>query len=137
VTELFSRLDSSEQTHALLEFQVPWAATIDPGGGLLAAFADAVPTELARQIQATRALDSTPEIPLNLRLRAVGQRRDGEMESEEFVFPISVCERCLGRNIGQCPKAPVNQGNPCNAAQDFTVDCCQAGAELICPSIKP
>jgi len=43
----------------------------------------------------------------------------------------------LGRNIGECPKAPVNQGNPCNAAQDFTVDCCQAGAELICPSIKP
>jgi hypothetical protein len=56
------------------------------------------------------------------------------VESEEFVYPIKVCDGCLGRNIGPCPRAPVNKGNPCNAAQDALVDCCQQGAELRCPS---
>jgi hypothetical protein len=136
VVKKFTDLGGAEQTAALLEFQEPWAGTIEPGGGLLAAGVGTIPGELARQIQSTRATDTTPEIPLTIRLRAVGKRQEGDVESEEFVYPIKACDGCLGRKLGACPQAPTQLGNPCNSAQDATVDCCQAGAELICPSVK-
>jgi hypothetical protein len=134
--QVLQNIDSSEQTHSLLEFQEPWAATIEPGGGLLAAGVGAIPGEVARRLLTSRVLDGNTQVPLIIRLRAVGKRRDGELESDEFVYPIKVCDGCLSHNIGTCPRAPVNLGNPCNAAQDFDVDCCQAGADLICPAIK-
>jgi hypothetical protein len=136
VLDLFSKLDAGDQTHALLEFQEPWAATIEPGGGVLAAGVGAIPGELARQLLASRALESSPRVPLTIRLRAVGKRRDGEVESDEFVYPIKACDGCLANVIGTCPHEPVNLGNPCNPAQDFPVDCCQAGATLTCPATK-
>jgi hypothetical protein len=136
VTSLFEKLEGADATHALVEFQEPWAATIDPGGGVLAAAVGAIPGELARQLRATRALESSPRVPLIVRLRAVGKRRDGELESDEFVYPVRLCQGCLANVVGTCPHAPANTGNPCNPAQDFTVDCCQAGAELVCPAFK-
>jgi hypothetical protein len=134
VIELFDRLDSSDQTHSLIEFQEPWAATIDPGGGMLAAGVGAIPGELARQLRSSRILDTNPRVPLTVRLRAVGKRRDGDVESDEFAFPVRICQDCLANLVGACPHAPVNLGNPCNPAQDAPVDCCQAGAELTCPA---
>ena len=91
VFDLFDKLAGN----GLVEYQEPWAATIDPGGGLLAAGVGVVPGELARQIQATGVLDNLPTIPLLVHVRAVGERRDGEVESDEFVYPIRVCDGCL------------------------------------------
>lgn len=136
VQTLFDQLDGSDATHSLVEFQEPFAGTLDPGGGLLAAGVGAIPAELARRIRGTGALDSAPRVPLSIRIKAVGKRRDGELESDEFVYPVNACQGCLGNVVGACPHAPVNLGNPCNPAQDAPVDCCQAGAELICPSFK-
>jgi hypothetical protein len=137
VSELIDRLGSADATRALVEFQEPWAATIDPGGGLLAAGVGVIPGELARQIRNLRVLDNGQTTQLNVRVRAVGQRRDGEVESEEFVYPIRVCEGCLIASVKTCPSTPVNFGNPCNPAQDSAVDCCLDGAELHCPATPP
>jgi len=137
VVELMDRIAGGEGTRALLEYQQPWAATIDPGGGLLAAGVGVVPTELARQIAGLRVLGDGQTVPINVRVRAVGVRREGEVESQEFVYPIEVCQGCLIANLRPCPYAPTNIGNPCNVAQDTAVDCCQDGTELVCPSIPP
>ena len=129
VVELMDRLAGSDATRALVEYQEPWAATIEPGGGLLAAGVGVIPGELARQIRSLRVLDGGQTIPINARVRAVGQRRDGEVESEEFVYPIKLCQGCLISSLNVCPFAPVNAGNPCNVAQDAPVDCCQDGTD--------
>jgi hypothetical protein len=134
VNDLFAHL--GDTSPALLEFQEPWAATIEPGGGLLAAGVGAIPGELARQLLNTHVLDTIPRVPLTIRLRAVGKRQDGELESDEFVYPLKACDGCLANVVGTCPHASVNLGNPCNPAQDAPVDCCQAGAELVCPATK-
>jgi hypothetical protein len=137
LVQLFDRLSSTDQSRPLVEFQNPWAGTINPGGGLMAAGVGVVPGELARQIRAMRILDTTPTVPLIVRVRAVGQRQDGEVESKEFVFPIKACQGCLIANMRPCPYAPTFRGNGCNVAQDAMVDCCSAGVELICPATAP
>jgi hypothetical protein len=133
VYDFFNKLAQSDQTSGFLEFQQPWAGTIEPGGGLLAAAVGVIPGEVARQLRATRALDTT-SVPLLVHLKAVGKRQDGEVESGEFTYPIQACDGCLGVNLGSCPATPVNMGNACNIAQDATVDCCTRGVELTCPA---
>jgi hypothetical protein len=134
VAETIDRLANSDLTRSLVEFQQPWAATIEPGGGLLAAAVGVIPSELARQVRNTRALESATFAPVNVRVKAVGQRRDGDVESQEFVFPIRLCDGCLVTNRTACPFAAKNLGNACNVAQDALVDCCAAGTELVCPA---
>jgi hypothetical protein len=119
----------------LLQFQVPWAGSIDPGGGLLGSAVGVVQVDLARRIQATRALEGNARVPINARVKAVGQRQDGDVESGEFVYPIEVCDGCLVGIIQACPFTAVNTGNACNPAQDSVVDCCQNGTQLVCPAV--
>jgi hypothetical protein len=140
IGDLFARLDSTDEMRSIIKYQTPWAGTIDPGGGLMAADVGVVPAELARRIRATKVLDTVPSFNINARVKAVGQRRDGDVESAEFVYPIRVCQGCLISgypNLAACPFTTpvVNQGNPCNISQDGFVDCCQAGVELICPAV--
>jgi hypothetical protein len=135
VFQLYGTLANSEQTRSLIEFQQPWAATIEPGGGLLAAAVDVIPGELARQLRDTGVMDNGAMVPLEVRVRAVGERLDGEVESQEFVYPLKACLGCLVGTVRPCPFMPARRGNACNIAQDATVDCCSAGAELTCPAV--
>jgi hypothetical protein len=132
VFDLFGKL----QGDPLIEYQEPWSGTVDPGGGLMAAAVGVVPAELARRIQASGALAGVPSIPLLTHVRAVGVRREGEVESDEFTFPVEVCDQCLIAQLLPCPYDAVNLGNACNISQDAFVDCCMAGAELSCPARK-
>jgi hypothetical protein len=137
VTQLFTRLSGADQTRSLVEFQEPWAGSIEPGGGLLPAAVTVIPGELARQIRATRALEAATFVNLTARVRAVGEHRVGEVESREFAFPVRLCEGCLVAAIQPCPYVPVNKGNVCNVAQDAPVDCCVTGNALECPARAP
>jgi hypothetical protein len=136
VTQLFDKLAGGDQ-RSLIEFQQVWAGTLEPGGGVLPAHVTVIPGELARQLRATRALETTSSFNLLARVRAVGRRRDGELESQEFAFPVRACEGCLVARLGPCPYAPANRGHACNVAQDEPVDCCQTGNALICPATPP
>lgn len=133
VFELFDRLAGSDQTRPLIEYQEPWAGTLEPGGRLPAGVG-VIPAELARQLRATRVLDTAQTVPLTVRVRAVGQRSDGEIESKEFVYPIEACQGCLIADLRPCPYMPLRTGNACNISQDSMVDCCSAGVELTCPA---
>jgi hypothetical protein len=124
-----------EQEPSLVQFQTPWAASVDPGGGLLAAAVGVVPGELARRIQTMKLADG-PGASVMVRVMAVGSRSLGEVESREFAYPVQLCQGCLVADLRACPYAPVHLGNPCNPAQDAPIDCCTQGSELSCPAFK-
>ena len=132
VLNVFGNLSNANP--ALLQFQEPWAASLDPGGGLVAASVGVVPAELVRQIQGTGVLSTMDTIPLTVRVRAVGQRSLGDVESDEFVYPIEVCQNCLVGTVAACPFKAANPGNACNVAQDAVVDCCTTSGMLTCPA---
>jgi hypothetical protein len=136
IFELFDRLANNEQTRPMVAYQEAWAATLDPGG-VLSASVGVIPGALARQIRDAGVLENAATIPLLVKVRAVGERPDGEVESKEFVYPIKVCLSCLISDLRPCPYTPRNRGNFCNISQDDPVDCCSAGTELVCPASTP
>jgi hypothetical protein len=135
VTQLFDKLAADGST--LLAFQEAWSGTLEPGGGVLPAHVTVIPGELARQLRATNVLETTTFVNLTVRVRAVGRRRDGELESQEFTFPVRACQGCLVARLSPCPYTPANRGHACNVAQDEPVDCCQTGNALVCPATPP
>lgn len=124
----------AEQNQPLLEFQERWAGRVDPGGGLISASVAVIPGELARKMRETRVLETTLFVPLTVRVRAIGERSDGTVETPEFRFPLRVCQGCLVANLRPCPYAAMNRGHACNIAQDVPVDCCTEGNALFCPA---
>jgi hypothetical protein len=136
---LFDKLNSdpSSADYALLHYQTPWSGSVGSGGSKISAFVAAFPTELAHRIGATGEVGLAPSLWVNLRVRAFGSTTTQTLESDPFDYPVSVCSGCLVANLSPCPysSAPANPGNPCNVAQDYPVDCCLSGSNLICPAV--
>jgi hypothetical protein len=132
---LFATLESDATTRALLHYKTPWSGTIKSGGGTLATSVASMPTDLAARLAAETDVAETPDLWLNVKIRAFGSSTTQTFESDPFDYPVSVCSGCLVGNIRPCPytSPPANTGNPCNVAQDGIVDCCLAGNDLICP----
>ena len=133
VAELLENLELVKPS--LLHFREPASGSIGPAGDRRATSVVVIGAELARLIQATGDLKSVPYVQLGARIRAVGNRATGEIESDPFLFPIRVCDGCLIARTESCPftSAPTNPGTACNVAQDAYVDCCTMGDSLICP----
>jgi hypothetical protein len=69
-----------------------------------------------------------------------GDMSGKEITSQEFQFPVTICNDCVTNEVGPCP-LPVGTvpraGNACNPFQDGTADCCRMGAPsnaLECPA---
>jgi hypothetical protein len=134
VSKLFTRLGNDARLRTLIEYEEPWSGSVAPGG-VASASVVVVPGDLARQIRDTGALATLTHLTLFAKVRALGERQGGQtLRTEEFVYPIRVCQGCLVASLRACPYAPVNLGNPCNVAQDDPVDCCTEGGTTICPS---
>ena len=121
--------------YALLHYQTPWSGSVASGGGKISSWVAAFPVDLAARIQATQEIGLSPSLWVNLRVRAFGSTTVQDIESDPFDYPVAVCSGCLVANLQPCPytSPPANPGNPCNVAQDYPVDCCLSGSELICP----
>jgi hypothetical protein len=137
VTSLVSMLNADPSLSALLHYKTPWSGSLSSGGGELSAIVAAFPTELAGRMLGTQGLSAQPSTFVNLRIRSFGHTTTRDIESDPFDYPVAVCDGCLIANTGACPFAtmPANTGNPCNVAQDYPVDCCTAGNDLICPAV--
>ena len=140
VQSLFGTLNSNPGSpdYALLHYSLPWAVTIASGGGVAATAVDAFPVELAQRVLATGDVGaSSTAMLVNIRVRIFGSTNTQDLESDPFDFPVYVCAGCLVANVLPCPlmSAPPLTGNPCNVAQDDSVDCCSLNGNLICPAI--
>jgi hypothetical protein len=130
--QVFDALAADETARRFLD---PWAATLEPGGGLLTVNVSAVPGEIARRLRQAKAFETNPIVNLMVTIKAIGERAVGDMESTPFRFPIQVCEDCLISFVGSCPIAARQYaGHACNIAQDDPIDCCVDGAVARCPA---
>ena len=94
--------------------------------------------ELAQRVLATGDVSaSSTSMLINIRVRIFGSTNTQDMESDPFDFPVYVCSGCLVASVLPCPVmgVPPLAGNPCNVAQDDSVDCCSLNGSLICPAI--
>jgi hypothetical protein len=117
-------------------YDVPTSGSVASGGGHTPSSVDVFPPPLAVAIRGTLDPGGTPVTTLAT-VHAIGNRINGSIQSDDFVFPISVCSGCLIGTQSMCPfrAAPANPGNPCNPAQDQIVDCCTINGNLVCPPL--
>jgi hypothetical protein len=132
--DVFGTVAADPATAVLLRYREAWSGSVSPGGGTTAAATTVFPAEAARLLREAGAL-ANASARVEVRLRASGRTLSGSLKSDAFTFPLRVCDGCLINSVSACPaKAPILQGGVCNPGQDELVDCCTAGADLICPA---
>jgi len=133
IVDMFTSLAGTPAVH----FSNTTSGSVASGGGHTAAIVEAFPTGLATAIADSNALTPGMLVSVNARIRALGNKLTGSIVSDDFDFPIQICAGCLVASVQACPvsKAPMLVGNPCNTAQDESVDCCLIGGSLVCPSV--
>jgi hypothetical protein len=129
--------DPANSPSPLLHYNTPYSASVSSGGGNTSAIVDAVRADLARAIRSSGALGTAAYAYLTATIRFRGTTDGGrDVVSDPFNYPIRVCDGCLISSLSVCPStsATINPGNPCNVAQDQSVDCCSSGTTLTCPA---
>ncbi len=125
----------------LLKFSIGFSAAVLPDSGTAGVGFSIVPAELLSRIQPKLAAVGNSTV-VNVRLRVYGEMGGGEVESESFFYPVTVCDStkvpCVIASTFTCGATglpEVRQGNACNPFQDGPVDCCIAAGVITCPGI--
>jgi len=144
--KLFSTSElAALKTAGATHFQSLFSAPLRPNGGIADGAFELIPTSLLQAI-AEKAGSSTASFRTEVVGKVVvyGDMSGDEITSQEFQFPVTVCNDCVVNVLEDGTGAPltcpvpagtvVEQGNSCNPFQDGTVDCCSAGTSLQCPA---
>lgn len=129
----------SELTHFMSLFSAP----LPPNGGIADGAFELIPAELARMVASAKGVSMTTtehvKVEVIAKVVVFGDLAGDEVVSQEFQFPVTLCNDCVTKNLGNCPlpfnTVVTNQSNVCNAFQDGTIDCCSANNELVCPAV--
>jgi hypothetical protein len=137
--ELFTAAELTQmQTDGITKFSSPFSSTVSPDGGTSGMVFSIIPVELLDKIE-PKLTAAMPNVTVTARMRVYGQMGGGEVESESFFFPVTVCDYrkgpCLIAVAATCAgTTDPRVGNPCNPFQDSPLDCCMNGTEVLCPS---
>ena len=113
-------------------FSALFAGPVPPNGTVNVGV-DLIPTSTLRAIEGMGGTDFNAEVVASIVIK--GELNGDEVKSQPYVFPVSVCDKCVVRNVGACPMLGTPRtGNACNPFQDGTVDCCDMGGTLVCPA---
>lgn len=137
--------DSSELStmhdQGITHFKSLFSGSVGPQGFANVAF-DIVPLELLDAINAKIGSDpGSLDAEVVANITVFGDIGGNEVDSDLFVYPVTVCTDCITNIIGSCDMVPtgttVRIGDPCNPFQDGVVDCCISGNTTVCPAPVP
>jgi hypothetical protein len=125
----------------ITHFKSLFSGSVGPKGFANVAF-DIVPLALLDAIAAKIGGDGgTLDAQIVANIVVVGDLGGDEVDSDLFVYPVTVCTDCIVNPIGDCSLVPtgatVRTGDPCNPFQDGLVDCCTSGNTTVCPAPVP
>jgi len=123
---------------ALTRFRVRFSGSVKPNGGTASFGFELVPSPLLTRIDAKLTGGNDRALVLG-QVVIFGEMGGGRIESQEFIYPVTVCRGCLVNDVGACAAIPggfdAREGSPCNPYQDGVVDCCQSAGGLVCPAV--
>lgn len=138
-TELFDAATRDAlRAEGLTRFEVPFSASINPGGTTSMVF-EILPAELLERI-APRLPDALDQTLIYADVRLFGVIGSADFVGDAFQYPITVCNGCTTNVLAACSSldasfAPTNRGSVCNPYQDDVVDCCVEGSTVVCPAV--
>jgi len=138
-SELLSQgeIDALTNQNAL-KFTAPFTGSIEPDGGRAGIAFELVPAAVIAAIGPKLAESETALITAKFTVfgRTVG---GSGVESDEFSYPVTVCDGCLFTHLGQClglPDVDYPAGGGCNLFQDAPGSCCTSSASFeVCPAV--
>jgi hypothetical protein len=133
------------RNRGIMRFSSLFSAPLAPNGGLADGAFDLITTALLDELIAAKGNGILAADAPSFRAEAVatvvvyGDMSGEEQTSQEFKYPVTICNDCVVRELGACPlpmgTVLTNVGNSCNPYQDGTADCCRMGADVVCPAI--
>lgn len=104
---------------------------VQPSGGSTASRIKAISDELVKILKIPEGVKPI----VFVKLRAYGTRSDEEVESGEFVYPVTLCNKCFVTMLSAPPAAdqPITS-NPCGLPQDGYTTCWPFNSDIICAS---
>jgi len=117
----------------IADFEIPAAGAIEPNGEAVFAAVEVLrPGDVALL---AGSVSGTNQPVLEVKIRAFGDRSGDEMETSEFIYPITLCNGCLVTMLTACPTAEdttTYTSNPCGLPQDAPVTCCPGPSGNVC-----
>lgn len=76
------------------------------------------------------------------RIQMYGTMDGGDVESQEFEYPVKVSADAFEVVVGSCAALPIGYlgesvANECNPLQDGYIECCDSGGTKVCPAQGP
>jgi hypothetical protein len=131
------------RSRGIMRFSSLFTAPLSPNGGLADGAFDLITPALLDELVAAKGNGILAADAPSFRAEVVatvvvyGDMSGDEITSQEFQFPVTICNDCVVNELGACPlpmgTALTNTGNVCNPYQDGIVDCCRMGADVVCP----
>jgi hypothetical protein len=125
----------------LVDFLARASGLVAPAGGMQVSGVKVIKDELVKIIAPAIPDAYQPEILVTL--RAVATRGGWETESGAFVYPVTLCKKCLVDYRGTCPATGDKNVavNACGLPQDDPVTCCPvptgSSTAVKCYSVTP
>ena len=131
------------RNRGIMKFSSLFSAPLAPGGTANGIF-DIITPALLDELVAAKGVGILAANAPSFRAEVVatvvvyGDLAGEETTSQEFQYPVTICNDCIANVVGMCPLpmgTVVSTGNACNQYQDGNVTCCRQGADVICPAI--
>ena len=131
------------RNRGIMRFTTLFSAPLEPQG-TANGFADIITPALLDELIAAKGAGILAQGAPSFRAELVatvvvfGDLAGDETTSQEFKFPVTICNDCIANVVGTCPLpmgTVVSLGNVCNPYQDGAVTCCRQGADVVCPAI--
>jgi hypothetical protein len=130
ITDLITSLTTTNDP--LVKYSTVTSGSVGSGGGFTASMVNAFPEDLGTMIHSMGILSPTRTYWIEATVRARGTTLVQSVESQEFHYPIQLCDGCLTVDVGPCGPTPVASG-ACTPGQDFApLACCEKVGELVC-----
>jgi len=119
-------------------FSVLFSGAVAPGASVNA-FVDIIPPSVIRGVaEMSGANLSTDRLNAEVLAEVTikGDLNGSSIESQPFLFPVTICNDCVLRVVGDCAAftGTASAGNACNPFQDGILDCCTSNGALVCPA---
>lgn len=118
------------------KFQSVFSGALPPNQGVSGMVFEIVPVTTIAAIRTAAALGAgdTLNAEVSATIKPFGVMGGSRVDGTAFKYGVTVCSDCIVRDIGACPMAGTNPGNPCNPLQDGIIDCCESASGLVCPA---
>ena len=137
-TTLSNRVVTALSSAGLVSRRQLFTALVQPGSKAALAF----PVIDAEQTANLSLVLGSTEITIVIAHATLfGTIEGSDFKSTAMDYPITICNGCAVRELGDCATIPTNitpsTGGICSPLQDAAMDCCATSGITICPAVVP